>query len=571
MSNAAKLLEKLRDPLVSLPLYGSVLDQSSGNLIRYNPMAVTDKMQATIMHYASKPPLTEHGQTKWLCVLKSRQTGASLCTELAMYPKAAYTIGWDHVCLADNDDRANYLHQRVHLNHEYWPEEVRAETIPNRERRQLTFKSTVGGRMRTLSAASAATGIGQSIDSLHSSELAFWPNAGETMTLLLPAMINRDKALMVQECTPAPSDAPSVDWWRDTTRDAKMGKGRWLYAFFPFWDGKLNRRAWTKGEVPTNEELRLLEDYGPKGLTLENLAFRRFMMETDREMRVNPDLFAVFYPFDDLTCWQATAKGALHKTILEKHINKRGLHEWSGPYMEYEPPEEGAVYKIGADSAGWGIRDHASFQVIKVYAGEWTQVACFADDSCDPVQFTSKLLEVAERYNMAEIIVESNGVGSGPLSLLIAHGYRNLYYEAEGKPGKAATGKSVDEMLGFLAEALRDELVLNDKDTVSQLSSYRNDKRVEDGAVAEMLRGKIGRGRRERHHWDKVSALQMALVGAREGRQPVKPRVIFPQNVIPFTQLPYNEQEKYYAQLDKDKAKREGKKKLRYRPVRRRR
>ena len=69
-----------------------------------------------------------------------------------------------------------------------------------------------------------------------------------------------------------------------------------------------------------------------------------------------------------------------------------------------------------------------------------------------------------------------------------------------------------------MVDALMDKLIIRDEDLVEQLGTYKNDKRVEDGVVAEQLRGAIGRRRRARHHWDKVSALLMLVVGARETR-----------------------------------------------------
>ena len=60
-----------------------------------------------------------------------------------------------------------------------------------------------------------------------------------------------------------------------------------------------------------------------------------------------------------------------------------------------------------------------------------------------------------------------------------------------------------------------DELELNDENTVEQLLSYRNDKIIEENVASEIARGQASNRRRERHHWDKVSALSMAIVGAR--------------------------------------------------------
>ena len=212
--------------------------------------------------------------------------------------------------------------------------------------------------------------------------------------------------------------------------------------------------------------------------------------------------------------------------------------------MEYEKPEAGAVYVMGVDPAGYAARDHASFQVLKVYDGEWTQVATFGGIT-DPVLFAKKISDVGRKYNNALVAVESNGVGVATLALLEDAGYPNLYYEKAYRPGVAATAKSVSMMLSYLQDALKDELILYDEDTVGQLGSYREDKQVERSATAEMLHsGKPGR-RRERHHWDKISALQLACLAARRAPRRYKKNTA-PEgmgNVLLFRDMTYNQVE----------------------------
>ena len=535
-------LEALGDPAISLRAYAKIIDQKTGEEKTFDPFEITHKLQSTLLSYYSSPPQTEMGQSKWLCLLGYRQGGKSLTSELCGYVKAAYTPGHDHVCIADNKDRAEYLHRRVHLTHSRWPEMVRAATVPNREVRQMTFDH--GGKMRVLSGESGAVGIGQSPDSFHGSELPYWRNAGHQFSMIYPSMINRDHSQVVLESTPSPMDEPSAEWWRDQCRDAKQGLGRWVYAFFPFWDGKLNRRPWPKNASLSAEEIRLLEKYGPQGLTKENLAFRRLMLDTDAEIRKNPDLFRVYYPFDDVTCWIASVGSVFHPELLRKH-QEGELVTWAGPYMEYEAPEGGATYVMGVDPAGYAARDHAAFQVIKIYDGEWTQVATFGAVT-DPVSFAKKIDTIGRKYNNALVAVESNGVGVATLALLEDSGYPNLFYEKPYKPGVAATSKSVAMMLSYLQDALKDELLLHDEDTVGQLGSYKEDKRTERSEVAEMLHsGKPGR-RRERHHWDKISALQIACFAARYAPRRYRkdaPKEL--ENVLLFKDMTYEQIQKY--------------------------
>lgn len=553
-ASAKDALEALADPSLSLRAYGKIHDQASGCEVPFDPFKITDRLQATLLSYFSAPPKTDYGQNKWLTLLGYRQGGKSLVAELCSYTRTAYTPGWDHVCIADTKQRAEYLHSRVHFCHARWPDAIRSPTVPNRESRQMTFKPEAGGKMRVLSGESGAVGIGQSPDSFHGSELPYWDNAGEQYTLIYPSMINRDHALMVMESTPAPLDAPSAEWWHDQCRESKRGGGRSLYAFFPFWDGKLNQRPWPKDARLDIEELRILDLYGHLGLKKENLAFRRLMMELDPEIRRNPDLFSVYYPFDDITCWLAASSSVIHHSLLKKH-QKRALVQWSGPYLEYEKPEPDAIYVIGVDPAGYAARDHAAFQVLKIYDGEWTQVACFAEHT-EPIPFSRKILSVAQKYNNATVAVESNGVGAAVIALLQEMECKNLYYEKPYRPGITATSKSVDQMLSWLQEALKDELILHDADTVDQLTGYKHDKRVERNASNEILFGKgAGKRRRERHHWDKISALQMAVTAARRSpsryKAAEKGKPI--ENVVLFRDMTWNQVQAHRKKGDQDR------------------
>tara|TARA_Y100001973_G_C5203304_1_gene339484 strand:+ start:1535 stop:3199 length:1665 start_codon:yes stop_codon:yes gene_type:complete len=537
VSNAKQVLSFLKDPKRSLPALGQVHDQKSGQFVPYDPTRITNKLQTAVLDYASNTPRTAEGQTKFLTLLTARQMGKSLACEYACYPKAAYSPGWDHVCIADNSDRAEYLHRRVHHLHRLWPDEVRSDTIASRESRQLTFRPLQGGKMRVLSAESGAVGIGQSPDSFHASECAFWADFAGSMFLIWPSMVNRDHALALFECTPweARSD------WHEHCLSAKAGEGRHLYMFFPFWDGYLNKRAWNPKWTLENEEVDLLNRFGSEGLTKDNLAFRRFMLSTDQQLRRRPELFNVFYPFDDVSCWIAAANSAIPDHALERHKNAE-LVEWKAPYMEYEKPQPDALYVIGADPCGHAARDHASFQVFKVYDGEWTQVASYADHS-DPLVFTRRLQETGLKYNNAVVVVESNGVGQGVLSLLRDWDYPNIYFEKARRPGLTVTAKTLDRNLGWLIDGLLDELHLKDKNLVEQLMSYRNDKRVEEGPNTEIVRGEPTKKRRERHHWDKVSALMMAVVGARFLPRRTKPTLDSDGNNV-IVLRPYTHAEK---------------------------
>lgn len=519
-------------------MFGTVVDQDSGQLTRYDPYALTDDLQATVLSYMSDPPRDDEGYARWLVLLKSRQTGASTIGALSQYPIVAYKPGVEAVVIADNQDRANGLFDRVMLNHAHWPEEHRVEQQSSNEVRSFTTKQ--GSRIRVLSGHSDAVGIGRSVDLLLASEVAFWANAAHQFSMLTPALINRKNSLVVQECTPSPMSESSAQFWHDQCADARQGRGRYLFAFFPFWDSKLCRRKWPAGQVPTAEEERLLKVYGPKGLTLDNLQFRRITMDTDPEIRRNPDLFGVFYPFDPVTCWISSGVGVIPPSTLDRF---RLLFPEHPGLTIFEEPQHGSQYLVCVDPSGFG-RDHAAFHVLEIWADEWRQVASYGAKT-DPNDFAQILFDIGMKYNTAMIGVERNGVGLAQVTLLRHMKYPRIYHDKMLTPGIHKSNH--DEWLALLVDGLLDKLTIYGEDTVSQIRGYRGDKLTERSIRSELLARNSGR-RREKHHYDKVSAL---MVGAAIAPyMPIRYRpTAKPDNVVLFQDMTWEQHEEYRSRV----------------------
>lgn len=531
-------LKVLSDPAISLQLYGTIQDQKTGEIQRYDPFRLTDDLQQTVLGYVSDPPRDAEGRAKWLTVLKGRQCGCSTTTALALYAKAAYSEGLNTAIIADNQDRANGLFERIMLNHQHWDESVKVEQQSSNEVRSFTTK--YGSRVRVLSGHSDAVGVGRSIDILHASELALWSNASKQFSMLTPAMINRDNAMIVQECTPFPMSESSAQFWQDQCRDAQLGMGRYIFAFFPFWDTKLCRRPWPVGQKPDSEEERLMEAYAHQGLTLENLAFRRETMDSDPEIRRDTELFSVFYPFDPYNCWRSTGSGVIPAAAVDKF--KLLMPEPEGLVI-FQDPDPSAQYVIGVDPSGYG-RDHAAFQVLEVWGDEWRQAAVYGKQ-CDPNDFAQILFDAGIKYNRALIGVERNGPGVACTALLRQLKYPRIFHDAHQKPGMHKSNH--DEWVALLVDALLDKLKLYGSDTVSQTRGYRSDKLTERSVRSELLSSSKG-NRRPRHHWDRVSALMVACATA--PYLPMRYRPIEkPDNVVPFSGWSWDQIEAYRTKL----------------------
>ena len=102
-------LDTLRDPTKALPAFGQVHDQKTSDFVKYDPHRITHRFQQAVLQYYANPPRTRDGQTKFLTLLTARQMGKSLTAEYAAYVKTAYNPGFDHVCIADTAQRAEYL------------------------------------------------------------------------------------------------------------------------------------------------------------------------------------------------------------------------------------------------------------------------------------------------------------------------------------------------------------------------------------------------------------------------------------------------------------------------------
>ena len=530
----------------------TIVDQSTGDVVPYDPDKVAPHLQRSLLNYVSNTPKDDNGFNKWLVVLGSRQCGKSMVSALALYYHTAFRPGSTAAIIADLKERAEELFRYIINNHKYLAEEVRPATIPNRESRQLTFDERMGGKIKALSAESGNLGIGRALDFTQLSELPFMADAAGLWNGLYPAIVNRAEASLIMESTPAPMSKPSAAWYRDMCMAARQEGGRMDFLFSPFYASILCERKWNKSWHLEDHEHELLNQFGPKNgepisapkqwryLTLENIAFMREVLRDDAEVRRHPELFRVFYPTDPTTCWVQAGGGAIPSHALTRHLT-RIVVPWKPVkgYQEYESPEASAIYVIGVDPAGLGGGDQASFQVLKLWADEWTQVACFASNMHDPYTVARTVIETAKRFNDATVIVENNGNGLATIMPLTAatdsggtiirnsqgtekrYHLKNLYYHklagnAGVRAGIPASGKTKQEALNYTIDALMDKLVIRDELTLEQLQSYNRDAETAASEKWGILNpGRSMRGRRDKHHWDRVSALGWAIYAAR--------------------------------------------------------
>ena len=555
-----ELLPLLADPRRALPTFGHVGTQDGRggrNVVKYDPNALTATMQQDILRYWAAPPIDPHtGVAQWMITLAGRQGGKTTTAEFAAYCRTAAAHSWQHLCLADTGDRAKELLARVNLLHDMWPSDFRFERKYNNEEWQATFAPMNVGpqrlsvrRMRTQHTGMEP--VGAAWDSVHWSEVDFsGDDAKRFWSNLLPALVNRSHAVVHLESTANPGIlTQSVGFLREMYFAAKNRRSdgsdlnRFIACFYPFWDNKRAVRPWRDDWPMEVEEIRLLEKYGPAGLTREHLAFRREILATDLEIRRDPETFGIWYPFDDMTCWPVLQGGTFQSHHLGKHIGASWLVSWKPTdhamyYPGHRVPagafDPDAAYIMGVDPNGYGGKDHGAAELREVWAEKQTEVASFAGgrmDGVDPEVLAAWIIKTCERARdqgaRINVVVESTGVGAGVLTLLKQRpDVVDLYYTDRDRPGVPASPPKKQEALAHHKDALMGDLILQDEDKVSQHMNYRNDKAVEESDAALQLRaGTPSRRRRPRHHWDKVSASMWTSWGVANGlcRRPFLP------------------------------------------------
>lgn len=161
----------------------------------------------------------------------------------------------------------------------------------------------------------------------------------------------------------------------------------------------------------------------------------------------------------------------------------------------YKYPEPKRTYCMTVDVAeGQGL-DYSTFSVIDVTEIPYRVVATFRDNKISPMLFPTKIVQIAQMYNDAFILVEINSIGLQVADIIHNDfAYENLIkIEVKGKQGQASspgfkkkiafglkTSKQT-KMIGCtnlktLIES--DKLIVNDEQTIQEMITFSADKQT---------------------------------------------------------------------------------------------
>jgi len=389
-----------------------IVDKTSGDLVPFKPMPEQQAIWDAL----------DHSPEAKVIVRKARQIGASTAGRAYFLRELLRTPNpHTYVCVA----HVSAVSAELRKLDAMWTSQLsKLNPLLNRKLK----KSSVGrtelqdtGASSISATAGHADGVrGMVFRGAHLSEIAYYADpVGMLMALgglrgrvLIESTPNRPFDKFHELCSKAkpwdPNDPPEP--------------GEWCIVDVWWHSSPAHRLPVPTGWERTPEEVELAQELN---LDDEQLNWRRAKIAEFTESGEPGNFrFRVDYPAKPSECFLART-GSWYEP---DEIGKVTARTASSPdrLCILEGPEEYEGYAIGVDIGGGVRNDYSTLVVYSVTLQ--TVVATFRSNQIKPLDFARKIVEVATKYNMAFVLVESNSFGGPVIDRLKEVGYQNLWY-----------------------------------------------------------------------------------------------------------------------------------------------
>lgn len=381
--------------------------------------------------------------TKRNIVLKARQLGVTTYVAARFFIQTVTQPGTMTVQVAHDQESVEEIFKIVHRFWENLPKGMQEGALVTSRAniRQIVFPR-LDSEYRVATAADANAGRGMTIHNLHCSEVSRWPGDVEETLASLRSAVPEDGEIVLESTAKGASGIFYEEW----QRAEETGYAR---HFFPWWYGAeycLLKKA--TAESPSLEEQHLTERVG---LTEAQIAWRRAKWAQLR------GLAAQEYAEDPMTCFRASGECVFDLKAIERALQACGepLETRDNQrLLIWLPPQIGKHYYLGVDPAGGGTEgDYSCAVVIERSTG----LQCAElHGHFPPRELAFKLIELANSYNQALLVVERNNHGHAVLAHLRMEGCLNIFQEGE-NDGWLTSAVSRPAMIENLAAVLAAE------------------------------------------------------------------------------------------------------------------
>lgn len=376
-------------------------------------------------------------------VLKARQLGITTYVAARFFLRTITQPGTLTVQVAHDQRAAEQIFRIIYRFLENLPESLGEILRTSRANvRQVVFPE-IDCEYRVETASDRHAGRGLTIQNLHCSEVAMWPDGAAALAALRAAVPPDGE--IVLESTPNGAAGTFYQEWQNADETG------YVRHFFPWWLEEAYRRSDRAVGALSKEERALVEHHG---LDEEQIAFRRdakanFGARAREEFAEDPQ-----------TCFRSSGECVFELDRLEERLKtlaKPIETRHNGRLQIWFPYVPGRRFIIGVDPAGGGIDgDFACAQVVDRDTGlQCAELLAHLR----PEELAREVASLGREYGNVPIVIERNNHGHAVLACMqLQERYGNLYHDGENHRGEAGwltTAVNRPPMIENLAAVLR--------------------------------------------------------------------------------------------------------------------
>ena len=390
--------------------------------------------------YAVAKRQQDAGKPVRLIILKARQLGFSTLTEGLIFHACATRRNVNALIVAHREDATANLFRMSKLFYDELPAPVKpmlrasnAQELvfenPSKLRSEREARPGLRSRIRCATAGGRGIGRSDTLQCVHLSEYAFWPDGADgkasTLAGILQAVPSLPGTMVVIEST-----ANGFEDFKERWDAAVAGENDFEPVFFAWFENPDYSMPVVPGTEWTPEERELRDAYR---LTDGQLQWRRWCIANNCGGSL--DMFRQEYPASPGEAFLHSGTGVFDNEQIVLRLERlpepagRGEFtdgEWTesetGAITLYELPEEGVPYVLGGDTAGEGS-DYFTAIVIDNVSGRI--VAKLRQKYSEP-EYVRQIYELGRFYNDALVAIETN-FSTYPVMKLQEMEYPNQY------------------------------------------------------------------------------------------------------------------------------------------------
>lgn len=390
--------------------------------------------------YAVAKRQQDAGKPVRLIILKARQLGFSTLTEGLIFHACATRKNVNALIVAHREDATANLFRMSKLFYDELPAPVKpmlrasnAQELvfenPSKLRSEREARPGLRSRIRCATAGGRGIGRSDTLQCVHLSEYAFWPDGADgkasTLAGILQAVPSLPGTMVVIEST-----ANGFEDFKERWDAAVAGENDFEPVFFAWFENPDYSMPVVPGTEWTPEERDLKTAYQ---LTDEQLQWRRWCIANNCGGSL--DMFRQEYPASPGEAFLHSGTGVFDNEQIVLRLERlpspagRGEFtdgEWTesetGAITLYELPEEGVPYVLGGDTAGEGS-DYFTAIVIDNVSG---RIAAKLRQKYSEPEYVRQIYALGRFYNDALVAIETN-FSTYPVMKLQEMEYPNQY------------------------------------------------------------------------------------------------------------------------------------------------